>query len=126
MASREIFAKTNAAEWVTDGTRANFEEEFHRGVYVTTDRLAVMDGPNIDSNKVAEVTNGCTINVLEVVHRPHVKRVRARIEEPHGWITLLHTGTGETFANLLGPATRAANNEAVLSASASSCLVAQN
>ena len=37
---------------------------------------------------------GSVVNVVEIKHLPEEKRVRGRILEPAGWISLLNTDTG--------------------------------
>lgn len=52
-----------------------------------------------ESEAIGCLVSGTFVNVLEVVHLPDSHRVRARIEHPPGWISLLNTETGYRWAN---------------------------
>jgi len=52
-----------------------------------------------ESEAIGSLPSGTFVNVLEVVHLADSHRVRARIEHPPGWISLLNTETGYRWAN---------------------------
>lgn len=61
-------------------------------------KVKVNDGVSLDANKVALLEVGTLIQVLEALPCDEIRRVRARIAEPPGWISLLDTAKGARFA----------------------------
>jgi len=55
-------------------------------------------GVDFQSEQVATLSKGSHVNVLEVVPLDAERRLRARIEEPAGWISLLNTKDGHRLA----------------------------
>lgn len=75
------------------------EPEDCPGRYVVTHHnAAVREAESLDSTVVARLVEGQVVQVLKVIQRPDLKRVRARIENPAGWITLLETEVGYRWA----------------------------
>jgi len=68
------------------------------GRYVITHDARVEDGPTLGSRKVAVLNAGAAVEVLEVVTMPKIRRVRARIENPKGWISLVNMDSGYRWA----------------------------
>mmetsp|Transcript_89920 Transcript_89920/g.142048 ORF Transcript_89920/g.142048 Transcript_89920/m.142048 type:complete len:270 (+) Transcript_89920:117-926(+) len=63
------------------------------GVYrVTADRVRVSASLELGGASIDELSQGETIEVLDVVYRPYEHRLRGRIEK--GWISLLDTEAG--------------------------------
>jgi len=60
--------------------------------------VAVYDGVEMDSNQITHLPQGHVVEVLEVLRLPVAKRIRARIKEPAGWISLKHTRSGYRWA----------------------------
>jgi len=59
------------------------------GIYIIIRYAVVKNGENnTESKKVAQLSPGTLVNVLEVRHVPKIRRLRGRIEEPRGWISL--------------------------------------
>jgi len=48
--------------------------------------------------RLGTITNGMTFEVLEIEERGDIKRVRARIDDPDGWVSLLNTRNGFRWA----------------------------
>lgn len=84
-------------------TRADDElEEDSPGMYVIThNNTFVSENATIPSSEL-EVTHrleeGCVIRVLEVVENPEQNRIRARIQNPPGWISLMDIQKGHRWA----------------------------
>ena len=68
------------------------------GRYVITEEALVDDGPTFDSQEVAVLNAGAAVEVLEIVEMPEIRRVRARIENPKGWISLVDMDDGFRWA----------------------------
>ncbi|CAE8634557.1 unnamed protein product, partial [Polarella glacialis] len=81
------------------------DEDDEPGNYVLT-RTAFVS-PNLDNlspdddELVGELDEGTTITILEVVRLVDAQRVRARLEDPAGWITLMNIETGKRWADKL-------------------------
>lgn len=58
----------------------------------------VADYTSALAQEVTRLKVGTIVNVLEVMRRDDLKRVRARIAEPEGWISLLDTSDGYRWA----------------------------
>eukprot|EP00927_Polykrikos_kofoidii_P040272 TRINITY_DN34461_c0_g1_i1.p1 TRINITY_DN34461_c0_g1~~TRINITY_DN34461_c0_g1_i1.p1 ORF type:complete len:400 (+),score=62.61 TRINITY_DN34461_c0_g1_i1:42-1241(+) len=52
----------------------------------------------LGGKSVGTLRGNSVVNVLQVVHRPFEKRMRGRIEDPDGWISLLDTRNGYLWA----------------------------
>lgn len=50
------------------------------------------------TKKVGEIEAGTEFEVLEVDKRPQEKRIRARVADPEGWVSLLNTSNGFRWA----------------------------
>jgi len=50
-------------------------------------------------NQVSELKKGTQVQVVEVVTLPEAERIRGRIRDPPGWISLKNTKTGYRWAN---------------------------
>jgi len=55
-----------------------------------------------DGRPLASLDKGTHVRVLEVVRMPEQSRVRGRLEDPAGWISLLDTETGYRWAENAG------------------------
>merc|ERR1712008_25750 len=60
--------------------------------------LKVSDGPALGGDTSVSLNPGTIVDVLEVVHRADINRVRACIKEPQGWITLQDLSTDDCYA----------------------------
>lgn len=76
------------------------------GMYVLTQRAALAPSVNLANNKdiIMELDIGAVAKVVEVVHLEEQKRVRARLESPAGWISLMETVGGYRWAEKQGTA----------------------
>jgi acetyl esterase/lipase len=71
------------------------------GVYVvTSDGLPVYEAKARESTKLAQVPVGTLVNVLEIAEEPVDGRIRARIADPAGWITLCSADGSQHHAKL--------------------------
>jgi len=78
------------------------------GMYtITHDRTKVAPSEELSTTWVAELAKGASVRVVEVVRREKDKRVRARLDSPAGWISLLNTESGYRWAERVGPSERA-------------------
>jgi len=81
-------------------------DEDNPGMYVLTQRAAL--GPSVNladqAEIIAELDVGAVVRVVEVVHHEEQKRVRARVESPAGWISLVETVGGYRWAEKQGTA----------------------
>lgn len=68
------------------------------GFYVMTNEGEVCSASDLNSDAIAELAVDDRIQVLEILNLPLVDRVRARIAEPAGWITLMDTSDGYRWA----------------------------
>merc|ERR1712060_292231 len=68
------------------------------GRYMVLKRTAVQLTAKVGSQKFATLEPGCEVSVVEVVDSTEDRRVRARVEEPAGWISLLNTESGLRWA----------------------------
>ncbi|CAK0882695.1 unnamed protein product [Prorocentrum cordatum] len=68
------------------------------GRYIVLKRTAVQLTAKVGSQKFATLEPGCDVKVVEVVDSTEDKRIRARVEEPAGWISLLNTESGHRWA----------------------------
>lgn len=68
------------------------------GRYMVLKRTAVQLTAKVGSQKFATLEPGCEVKVVEVVDLTEDRRVRARVEEPAGWISLLNTESGHRWA----------------------------
>lgn len=69
------------------------------GTYQIIRAAIVKERPEIDSEKVADVFPDVFVHVLEV--EDFEDRVRARIEQPPGWISLVNKNTGAIYAEMV-------------------------
>eukprot|EP00933_Yihiella_yeosuensis_P083615 TRINITY_DN9785_c0_g1_i1.p1 TRINITY_DN9785_c0_g1~~TRINITY_DN9785_c0_g1_i1.p1 ORF type:complete len:1112 (+),score=327.76 TRINITY_DN9785_c0_g1_i1:449-3337(+) len=58
--------------------------------------------PDID-DQVDELEPGLEVNIVEIAHLIPEQRVRARLEKPDGWMTLMNTMTGKRWAEKASP-----------------------
>jgi hypothetical protein len=73
---------------------ARSEQEDMLGAYVIThENTAVTGAVSTASETFANLPCGTEVNVLEVIKVPEQNRMRARIEHPEGWISLVDIGT---------------------------------
>jgi len=92
--------------WVFDmkpgvGPLATRHEEEGPGVYtVIHDRTAVTRSVALgsDDDVVGKLGFGAVIRVIEVVRSHQERRVRGRIENPPGWISIMNMETGKRWA----------------------------
>jgi hypothetical protein len=76
------------------------EEEDGPGIYRTTHRGVVVRAEvSMDSEKLTKMAEGVTFKVAEVCQLRQEQRLRARIEKPAGWITIVNLETGERWAS---------------------------
>lgn len=69
------------------------------GIYTVVHQGAVVtDVPGRGGTQITELQRGTIISVLEVLTMPEIARVRARIEEPSGWLSLRNTQSGYRWA----------------------------
>eukprot|EP00930_Biecheleria_cincta_P020667 TRINITY_DN1548_c0_g1_i6.p1 TRINITY_DN1548_c0_g1~~TRINITY_DN1548_c0_g1_i6.p1 ORF type:complete len:1630 (-),score=327.65 TRINITY_DN1548_c0_g1_i6:278-5167(-) len=97
----------NGKRWAVKSVRkiATGNQEDAPGVYML-DRVAfvspVMDNFDPDDEDILdELEEGQEVRIAEVVelvHKQRGQRVRARLEEPNGWITLVNRETGKRWA----------------------------
>lgn len=66
-------------------------------VYKTPCMLRVSDQRSLGGTEVAILPKDSTVTVLEIVRMPEIHRVRARIQEPAGWISLLSMERGSAL-----------------------------
>ena len=69
------------------------------GIYILAGEVDVFEGVARGSAKVGRLGAGQEVRVLEVVHREMDRRVRGRIQQPAGWISLLDTSEGHRWAH---------------------------
>jgi len=75
------------------------------GQYIVIhDGVAVSSGLSTVSPITQILAFGTVVNVLEVARIEEDKRVRGRIEDPPGWVSLLDTGDGYRWARRQAPA----------------------
>jgi hypothetical protein len=72
------------------------------GTYCVTHWAQVNNGIELNSNKVAMLDVGTVAELMQIVVRPDLKRVRAQIAQPYGWITLRNLESGQCFADAVG------------------------
>mmetsp|Transcript_139091 Transcript_139091/g.444239 ORF Transcript_139091/g.444239 Transcript_139091/m.444239 type:complete len:268 (-) Transcript_139091:529-1332(-) len=68
------------------------------GLYIMQEQAGVTSDAPAGSAMIGRVEKGMRVRALEVVHCPGEQRVRARIAEPAGWISLLDTSDGYRWA----------------------------
>lgn len=63
-------------------------------------KAVVTEGPKFEGDESvrAKVDVGDFINIVEIEECPEDKRLRARIEQPPGWVSLVNTETGRRWA----------------------------
>ncbi|CAE7654551.1 unnamed protein product [Symbiodinium sp. CCMP2592] len=76
----------------------DFEEDLPGYYLVVHNNAAVRENSSLDSPVVAQLAAGEVVHVLEVLPMPQVDRVRAKIDNPSGWISLLETKEGYRWA----------------------------
>lgn len=82
-----------------DSRAATNQEEDHPGTYVIVhENTAVTAERAAAPPTLANLAAGTCVNVLEVLHMAEEQRVRGRIKEPEGWISLLDTSDGYRWA----------------------------
>lgn len=69
------------------------------GVYILAGEVDVTEAVGRGSTKVGRLQPGQEVHVLEVVQKEQDRRVRARIQQPAGWISLLDTSEGHRWAH---------------------------
>jgi len=69
------------------------------GVYVVSQTVALTVGPEKSSAKLQNLSVGTVVQVLEVVHQQEDKRVRGRVEDPAGWISIVGTEDSNRWAS---------------------------
>jgi len=67
-------------------------------IAVLPKKTAVLDSKCLGGNKINTLPNGAEVDVLEVFEDLNDNRVRARIAEPAGWMSLLNNGNGFRWA----------------------------
>lgn len=100
-----LFNHGNGKRWAVKSARkiAPKIQEDKPGVYIL-DRVAFVS-PEIDNfdpdddDLVDELEDGKEVRIAEVVEMVHEQRLRARLEEPNGWITLANQETGKRWAS---------------------------
>ena len=78
------------------------ENEVEDGVgwyYISHEGTALRDDPSMGTDRSASLAFGTLVRVVEVLHNIEMQRVRARIEEPPGWISLKNTENGYQWAS---------------------------
>ncbi|CAE7710659.1 VAPA, partial [Symbiodinium pilosum] len=77
---------------------------FPAGIYVLLRPTFVSPAADIfapdDDELIAELEEGEEIEIVEVEDFPEEERVRGRILDPDGWVTLMNTATGTVWASL--------------------------
>eukprot|EP00930_Biecheleria_cincta_P023335 TRINITY_DN1687_c0_g1_i2.p1 TRINITY_DN1687_c0_g1~~TRINITY_DN1687_c0_g1_i2.p1 ORF type:complete len:1875 (-),score=409.79 TRINITY_DN1687_c0_g1_i2:41-5524(-) len=58
------------------------------GVYTVMKTVALTTGPDKKSGKIQNLFAGMTVTILEVAYIQDDKRVRGRVQDPEGWISL--------------------------------------
>jgi len=80
---------------VFDGVKRLFVESA-AVEYVVVRKVGVTADSNVPSKHVKLLPVGSIVNVVEVAYLSEEKRVRARLVQPEGWITLLSHNTADT------------------------------
>eukprot|EP00660_Eupelagonema_oceanica_P015459 gene15459-12869_t len=62
------------------------------GEYVAVERAQVGETIERDSAKIAVLPRGRRVRVIEVVRRDDLRRIRGRIDDPAGWVSLEDLG----------------------------------
>jgi len=79
--------------------RGNVPPDFGPGVYVVTHGMvAVTADPSPASAIVTPLLAGARINVVEVVRMEEDQKIRGRIDNPAGWISLMDLVNGRSWA----------------------------
>jgi len=79
-----------SGHWDNQGSPKSMAAEDRPGVYeILHDNAVVKAGPVITSPEVSRVRKGDLVNVVEVETLESEARVKGRIQEPPGWISLL-------------------------------------
>jgi hypothetical protein len=68
------------------------------GKYMVLAPSAVKSGIELNTSRVGELVCGMIVQVLEVVRRDDMNRIRARTQNPAGWISLLNLIDGNRWA----------------------------
>jgi hypothetical protein len=68
---------------------------------ITYDGTAVRSEVSRESAQVTTLESDTQVEVLEVIAAPEQQRIRAKIKEPQGWISLVSTEDGYRWANPL-------------------------
>jgi hypothetical protein len=69
------------------------------GIYVIThDNTLVGTTSSLDSDDIDKLSVGTEVEVVELVTMHEEHRLRAKIKDPEGWISLLNTETGRRWA----------------------------
>jgi len=68
------------------------------GEYILTGKTLVSSGLSSDEADVGVLPKGAHVNVIDVIDMPEKQRVRGRIEEPAGYISLRNTMIGFRWA----------------------------
>lgn len=73
--------------------------DFGNGFYIVCDPGARLnDGPSLNDNQIAMLAPGTRIEVQEIRMLEQCSRLRGRISQPWGWMSLLNTENGQPFA----------------------------
>lgn len=87
------------------------ETDDRPGVYKTLIKIRVSDRCSLGGAVVANLPKDSMIRVIEVVVMPDIRRVRARIQEPEGWISLLSMEDGFRGVVRVAEVDRTFNNQ---------------
>lgn len=68
------------------------------GVYILVTDAILTSGLGLESDDLQWLGTGAMISVLEVVRDEQIQRVRGRVEEPAGWISLVAMDNGQRWA----------------------------
>eukprot|EP00416_Gambierdiscus_australes_P022039 CAMPEP_0171063322 /NCGR_PEP_ID=MMETSP0766_2-20121228/5582_1 /TAXON_ID=439317 /ORGANISM="Gambierdiscus australes, Strain CAWD 149" /LENGTH=533 /DNA_ID=CAMNT_0011519207 /DNA_START=69 /DNA_END=1670 /DNA_ORIENTATION=+ len=85
-------------------------------------KMFVSDGPEQGRRRVGTLHNGTEFEVLEVEERHQDKRLRARIADPDGWVSLLNTRNGFRWATRLRKKGRPAAPDYAIKEIGTSCV----
>lgn len=92
-------AVAGAASKAGDAAGASKPKRDRPGPYTVIKQAGVMSTMETAKGSVKHHINiGDEINILEVVHNEAERRVRARLENPPGWISLLNMDSGTRWA----------------------------
>lgn len=76
----------------------SIQQEDQPGTYIVKTKAILGKGPEVTSEDLQWIAAGVALHILEVTQDTEGKRVRGRVEEPAGWISLRDTESGARWA----------------------------